>query len=500
VEADSRAPAAKFGSILPDTRPSGAALFLFAVQSTFVLEHLTMFRKPLLIAAAFTIATIGGNRVFAQTSPARTSPEPQFGDQGLKGNTIQSGEAAAAPNKIITPLPLSAKERDSAMAAIDQHIGEEVSRLKEKLKSVLPDELAILAKTAGWKPEKQNALLVALRSGDPAAVFEAWSQGNPQDAAGAEIVARQTDVKRVLGRLEQNVKNKAPISQDLKDLETALGKITTSTPDIADANAALAATKTWAEVRKLVESAQPESGPVAKLPPGKVSLVYDPSLPLGRAIVLGNSAVMIGDEGHGPVTIKTGIAAEALGLPIVTGTPVPDAEGQEIDAGIFLVNPNENRATVNYNINGNHFIMEPGMKQRLPGAGPWIIEYDRGAKGEVNAYTLAAGTYYFTATDKGWQLYKQRFDVVLDNSQNPQEFNFLFEGKNVTVPANGTRAISSMYPLVVRYDRGNGTDLAAKAMRFSGTVQVGVNPTDNLWDLFPTNKNQREVTTLKLFQ
>jgi hypothetical protein len=89
---------------------------------------------------------------------------------------------------------------------------------------------------------------------------------------------------------------------------------------------------------------------------------------------------------------------------------------------------------------------------------------------------------------------------VLDNSQSPQEFNFLFQGEAMTVPAGGTKTLTSMYPIVVKFDRGNGSEFSVKMMHFSGNVQVGVNAEDNLWDLFPTSDNQREVTRLKLFQ
>ena len=34
----------------------------------------------------------------------------------------------------------------------------------------------------------------------------------------------------------------------------------------------------------------------------------------------------------------------------------------------------------------------------------------------------------FTPTDLGWQLYRQRFEIVLDNTQNNQEFNCIFQG------------------------------------------------------------------------
>ena len=448
----------------------------------------------------FGLAILAGGAVpLTHAIPARAQQaDPVV--KNVRANSVEPGQPVAGVNKIVTPIPLSANERDIALEGIDRHIAEQVAQIKEKLKNVLPDELAMLAKTTGWQPEKQNALLVALRAGDPAAVYEAWSQGNPQDTAGAEIGARQTDVRRVFGRLEMDVKNKAAISQDLGDFNAALAKITTSTPASTDVQPMATMLKTWADVRKLVEAAVPENGPTVKLPTGKVSLIYDPSMAVGKAVVLSNDAVLIGNHGRGPLSISMGNAASALGLPIVTSLPLPEAEGQAIQSGVLLVNLPGSRGTVNYTVNGTRYVMQPGMGQHLQPAPQWVVEYDRGEGLGAASYTVTDGTYYFTPTDKGWQLYKQRFEVVLDNSQNPEEFNFLVHGKKATVPANGTLKLDGVYPIVVKFDRGNGTDLAIKSMRMVGTVQVGVNPTDNLWDLFPTNENKREVTNLKLFQ
>jgi hypothetical protein len=457
-----------------------------------------LYRRSHILTLIVTLA--GGSVAFGQAAANQAQPEPTLSNQQVRSNSIQAGQPVAAVNKIVTPVPLSAGERDTALDGIDRHIGEQVVQLKEKLKNVLPDELAILTKTTGWQPEKQNALLVALRSADPAAVYEAWTQGNPQDSAGAEITARQTDVKRVFAHLEQDVKNKTAINQDVAELDAALSKIASSTPTSVEAQPMVSMLKTWADVRKLVEAAVPENGPTAKLPTGKVSLVYDPGLPVGKAVVLSDNAVLVGNHGRGPLSITLGNAAAALGLPIVTSIPLPAAQGQEVASGVLLVNPPTSRATVNYNINGTRYVMEPGMGQRLQPAPQWVIEYDRGEGIGLATYTMTDGTYYFTPTDKGWQLYKEKFEVVLDNSQNPQEFNFVFHGKTMTVPANGTLKLDGIYPLVVKFDRGNGSELAVKSMRFVGTVEVGVNPTTNTWDLFPTNENQREVTNLKLFQ
>lgn len=160
--------------------------------------------------------------------------------------------------------------------------------------------------------------------------------------------------------------------------------------------------------------------------------------------------------------------------------------------------PAGSRGTINYSINDNHYVAQPGLKQKLaalPNGRGWLVEFDRGGTFGTEAYTLAPGTYYFTATDRGWQLYGEHFEIVLDNSQSKQEFNFIFQGEDLTIPG-GARTLVFDYPIVVPIGRGNDSEFVTKfTWLTAGTVQVGVNASDNMWDLFPTTDNRREAST-----
>lgn len=452
--------------------------------------------------ALFALAiTLSASNLFAQAAaPPRVGPEQSDQNSDLRPNNFEPNKPVALPNEIIKPIPLSADSQRDAISSIDKQISEQVQQLSDKLKTILPDELSILSKTDGWKAEHQQGLVVALRANDSTAVYEAWTKGNPQDTAGAEVAARQTDVKRIMGRLVQDVdKDKAAVRQNVADLDTAINKISTTTSGISDVSGLVKSLKTWVEARHLIEGAEPQKGAIAKLPVGDVTLVFDPTLPVGTAIVLSNKAMLIGNEGAGPLSISTGNAAKALRFPIVTGSPLPDTQGEEVLTGSLIENPKSSRVTINYNINGNHYVMEPGMVQKLPADRKWVVEFDRGQAFGAAAYTLQPGTFHFTPTDLGLQFYRHRFDVVLDNTQNNQEFHFIFQGEDLSVPAGGTRKLSSLYPIVVKFDRGNGEEFVSKALPPNGTVQIGVYSADNLWDLFPTNDNRREVTNLKPF-
>ena len=464
-----------------------------------------MLRHRSLLAVLFAILASAGNAWGQAGAPPRVGSQTSLGNADLRPNRFEANKPVATTNSILKPVPLSASSQRTALTNIDRQISGQIEDLGEKLKTILPDEITILTKTNGWKTEDQQALVAALRDGDRTAVYEAWVKGNPQDITGAETAARQTDVKRLMTRLEQDAeKNQTAMKQNVSEFDAALGKIAGSTPAVADIAAPVKTLKTWVEARNLIESATPGKGPVAKLPKGSdTTLIFDPTLPAGTAVVLNDQSLLIGHEGHTQLTISKGNAAEALGLPLVTGRPLPEAEGEETTEGVLIVNPSSSRGTINYNINGNHYVAKPGMKQRLAalrGKQSWTIEYDRGESFGPAAFSLSPGTYHFTPTERGWQLFRQRFEVVLDNSQSDQEFHFIFRGEDLAVPAGGARTLSSSYPIVVKFDRGNGAEFVAKSTRMTvGTIQVGVNANDNLWDLFPTKDNRREASKLKPF-
>jgi len=456
-------------------------------------------------AMLFVLAVVVDDAGAQKATRPRVGSQPSQGNAALRPNSLAANKPVAMTNTIIKPAPLSPDSQRTALANIDRRINEQVGELAEKVKGILPDELAILTKTTGWQAPDQQALVGALRGGDSTAVYEAWVKGNPQDTAGAEFAAHVTDAKRLISRLTQDAeKNIASLKQDVADFDASLGKTAVALPAVADLAKPIKTLKTWVEARKLIETSTPAKGSVATIPSGSdVTLVFDPALPVGTAIVLNDKALLIGDEGHNALRITTGNAAEALGLPLVTGTPLAEAEGDEVTEGVLIVNPVTSRGTMNYNVNGNHFVAEPGMTQKLPPAAngrPWMVEYDRGDKFGSATYKLNPGTYHFTPTDQGWQLYVQHYEVVLDNSKSNQEFNFIFHGQDMTVPAGGAKTLKSNYPIVVRFDRGNGTEFVAKSTKLiAGNLQVGINSTDNLWDLFPTNDNRREVLDLKPF-
>jgi len=193
--------------------------------------------------------------------------------------------------------------------------------LKERLKAVLPDELSILALTNGWKAEDQNALVAALRNGDPTAITKPGRMPIPPILPARKAVARQGEVNRMSPACSTICKSRQPPSRTWPILKNHWASFRIQAGR-RRRDQVLEPLKTWLEVRRYIETAVTDSGAIASLPSGKVAIIHDNSLPFGSAIVLGNGAVMVGSNGRGPIAVTYGNAAEALGFSVVTTEPV----------------------------------------------------------------------------------------------------------------------------------------------------------------------------------
>src|SRR5262249_10644134 len=157
------------------------------------------FRRFLLLLAGLCVLCVSPGVTWGQKgAPPRVGPELTEGNSALRPNSFEANQPVAMMNKIVKPVPLTPENKRNPLVKIDRNIATQINDICAKLKSILPDEVSILTKTTGWKTEDQQALIGALRSGDATVVYETWVKGNPQDTAGAELAARQTDVRRLM--------------------------------------------------------------------------------------------------------------------------------------------------------------------------------------------------------------------------------------------------------------------------------------------------------------
>ena len=195
----------------------------------------------------------------------------------------------------------------------------------------------------------------------------------------------------------------------LQDLKDALAKF--PVPSAKDSLlTALGDVQKWNDWMKDMANKQPP--PDGGLPGGP-GVPVDPAFLFGSglpgfpaylpdaeyAVASGTTVVGGGNAGATVVSPAANAVVEPAPAP---PTAIPAASGK-----VLLQNPQANGAGVNYVLNGLHaYEMQAGQQQELAAraAGPWTIAFDRGGNFGTAQYALAAGTYRFTLTNKGWDL------------------------------------------------------------------------------------------------
>jgi hypothetical protein len=228
---------------------------------------------------------------------------------------------------------------------------------------------------------------------------------------------------------------------------------------------------------------------VAGIPTGVIWVLYDPLLPAGTGMVVNSGLMVCGTGGEGEIHVSQASAAEALGLPVGLGDPVPDMEGEEPSSpaeSIILSLPKEVGGSVSYVINGRHsYSLKPGYKQTLPAGQRWVVEFDRGNRQGTARVTVARGCWEFRILNNRWELIERSFEVTIDNREGTQDFQYVTNNEVVTVKPGETKTHSSSDPVIVKFDRGDGPDSPSrKNLNKSGTYKVAVNTQTNYLDLF----------------
>jgi hypothetical protein len=73
---------------------------------------------------------------------------------------------------------------------------------------------------------------------------------------------------------------------------------------------------------------------------------------------------------------------------------------------IQIDNPATNKQTLSYTLDGNPYTIAPGYSQSFPEDRAWVVQFSRGPNMEQARYGLQSGTYSFTSTGTGWELYR----------------------------------------------------------------------------------------------
>jgi hypothetical protein len=217
-------------------------------------------------------------------------------------------------------------------------------------------------------------------------------------------------------------------------------------------------------------------------------ILYNPAVPPDTVLILPSGAVMASGGGYDTLTLQQGSMSQALGLPVSSEPPLPDAptpDGVAVDATGEVVLYNSTESACHYVLNNQYsYTMEPGREQRLAADQKWTIKFDRGNGSEAE-YSLPAGDYRFAMKDGGWDLVPRMNELTIDNSDNPNAFEYVVDNANYVVEGSGKREHRSAAPMSVRFDRGGNGETAEKQVAGETTLRVAVDSKDQLWNLYP---------------
>lgn len=239
-------------------------------------------------------------------------------------------------------------------------------------------------------------------------------------------------------------------------------------------------------------------GQLVPLPTGLVNIVYHPQLPNQSVVVINPQTVVVGTGGQGVFHMEPGYVAEALGNRIADRIPLPHDRSQLVRGGILIVNPTQTK--VHFRIDGDENVLNPGARKSFATDTAKVISFDQGNGKKTIRYSLKPGTYRFLIEREGWNVLKTKFEVLISNQGNFDPFHYFVQNEEKTVEPEGTNRHTDDYPITIGFDRGNGAEM--KQVLFeekTGTLQVAINPGDNLWDLYdiPANENAMQSVLKK---
>jgi hypothetical protein len=305
--------------------------------------------------------------------------------------------------------------------------------------------------------------------------------------------AMDPTINAKLDELDAKVAAGDPITQqDIDDLNQAMMAAGVGPTEQLAVNQQLGEAKALSELRVALQNGggggNPGGGPPT-LPTGPTVVIYNPNLPAGDVFVLPDGTLMVGTGGQGTLLITDGSLATALGMPLGVGEPFPSSEAdlvKRVKRGVLVFNPPDNEESIQFICNNASYTLKPGFTQHFPNGPTWACRFDRGGSfGQAN-YNMKAGTYTFGPSDRGWELYRKSYNLTIDNSENAQPFYYTLDNKAAEVAAGGMQTHTAMYPILLRFDRGDNGKVEQKRITArESTLKVAISPADGLWDLFP---------------
>jgi len=239
------------------------------------------------------------------------------------------------------------------------------------------------------------------------------------------------------------------------------------------------------------------------LPTGRVTIIRHPWVD-GQATYLGIGGLILTRSNDDRIVVFKATAGAALGLPTSDDTPVPDSQLTSAPAGIIISNPATNQTSLSYTLNNRQYTIAPNHTQQLTVGTTWQIGFSPGPNAANKRYSLnAEGPYASVVKNGEWDLQAQEFSIRLHNPANSNSnLNYLVDGTAAAVGAGSTVEHKSRAPLLIRFDRGNGSGTTTKLLKQRGKYYFSLNQASQ-WDLFqgePESSNDANAGQLTIMR
>lgn len=447
------------------------------------------------IRAAQTVKSIrdangGGGGAQRGVGQRGTTQQQQRQPTYTQPNYVQQPQQNVAPRTNVVPqqnvVPISPVANTGADEHLVQVSAADLARIKNELKdqnAALLNDLGrqlsaaiagIIDKLPGaaaLTPAQRTNLQNAIESGNPTAVSNLLTPADRNSPAGRDLTNLAT-ARQQIDAVRTAVTNG---NVSINDLINLLDAIDDALP--RDAVTTVGQIAVIQQVTFWINTAQP--GPIVIPPGNNVPIALVPGLPPGQILPLGPQVLIgMGPQGGRRIVLGEGNVLQVAGLPAPNGPPMPNYDGETFGQTVVL--GNGGNVPMNYNVNQSPFEMKPEYTQNL-GAGEWLVEFDRGGSFGLARYTLTEGYYEFTATEKGWDLFKQSFTTTLENG-NDFEFHYVLDNKRHSLKPGAKVDLTGSFPIVLKFENGNG-ELAAKRLK-SGVFKVAITEKTAL-DIYP---------------
>lgn len=414
---------------------------------------------------------------FAPDPYPNTAPAPQPAPAKPKANELPKIKKIKPVKNIVKGLkahPVSRADIRNWHDQASQKIDDDIAVLDARLPNNATQ--TIILNNTGMSPADVDRAKDLIAKGDEAGLQKLLTD-NKVPAANADSLLKIAAAKAALAQLKNNAQQGAATNADLAAAYHALQGFVGPAGD-KQADAALNDIMASSHFIDALDQAVPGNHPLPTVAP----LIFVVSgLPQGQVYPLGNGAVLTGgslsDVGIG---VARGTIASAAGLSVGAGRPLPSSSNDTPTSGALLTN--DASAEVNYTVNGRHYTLQPDYTQTLPAGNAWTVSFDKGGAAGLARYSLSSGTYSFAANESGWELYKKTYRTTIDNTKNPQPFNYVSGGKQKTLEAGEEETLSSSYPIVVSFDNGAGQ--VVRRRLDSGEVNVALTPDGKSIDLY----------------